>query len=134
MKDYVLNKDEQNIGFGWWIILFALPIFLTAIWGVANAYEKFENAIPGLFIIFGCALIGIFAPLNKKLKPSRNRKLAYDVIKMQVITGGIPIGFSIMGQVPFESVGKFYIGTLVMMVFSVIYIFFENRELSQRSK
>ena len=122
-----MNKDEKSIGFGWWIVFFALPIFFTAIWVMLSGHEKLVNAMPGLFILFGLFLLGIFGPLNKKLKPSRNRNLAYQVIKIQVIAGGMPIAASITEQVPFESIGKLYLGTLVVMLFAVGYMFFENK-------
>ena len=70
-----MNKDEKSIGFGWWVVLFALPIFFAAIWTMSNEYEKLGKAVPGLFAFFGVFLLGIFGPLNIKMNPSRNRNL-----------------------------------------------------------
>ena len=128
MKEYVLNKDEKSIGFGWWVVLFALPIFFAAIWTMSNEYEKLGKAVPGLFALFGVFLLGIFGPLNKKMKPSRNRNLAFDVLKIQVIAGVMPIATSITEQVPFESIGMLYLGTLVVMLFAVGYMVFADKK------
>jgi hypothetical protein len=128
MKEYVLNKDEKSIGFGWWVVLLALPIFFTTIWGMSSEYEKLGKAVPGLFALFGVFLLGIFGPLNKKMKPSRNRNLAFDVLKIQVIAGVMPIATSITEQVPFESIGMLYLGTLVVMLFAVGYMVFADKK------
>ena len=128
MKEYVLNKDEKSIGFGWWVVLFALPIFFAAIWGMSSEYEKLGKAVPGLFALFGVFLLGIFGPLNKKMKPSRNRNLAFDVLKIQVIAGAMPIATSITEQVPFESIGMLYLGTLMVMIFAVVHMVFTNKK------
>ena len=128
MKEYVLNKDEKSIGFGWWVVLFALPIFFAAIWMMSNEYEKLGKAVPGLFAFFGVFLLGIFGPLNIKMNPSRNRNLAFDVIKIQVMAGAMPIAFSITEQVPSESIGKLYLGTLVVMLFAVGYMVFADKK------
>ena len=123
-----MNKDEKSIGFGWWVVLFALPIFFAAIWMMSNEYEKLGKAVPGLFALFGVFLLGIFGPLNKKMKPSRNRNLAFDVLKIQVIAGVMPIATSITEQVPFESIGMLYLGTLVVMLFAVGYMVFADKK------
>ena len=123
-----MNKDEKSIGFGWWVVLLALPIFFTTIWGMSSEYEKLGKAVPGLFALFGVFLLGIFGPLNKKMKPSRNRNLAFDVLKIQVIAGVMPIATSITEQVPFESIGMLYLGTLVVMLFAVGYIVFADKK------
>ena len=123
-----MNKDEKSIGFGWWVVLFALPIFFAAIWTMSNEYEKLGKAVPGLFALFGVFLLGIFGPLNKKMKPSRNRNLAFDVLKIQVIAGVMPIATSITEQVPFESIGMLYLGTLVVMLFAVGYMVFADKK------
>lgn len=123
-----MNKDEKSIGFGWWVVLLALPIFFTTIWGMSSEYEKLGKAVPGLFALFGVFLLGIFGPLNKKMKPSRNRKLAFDVLKIQVIAGVMPIATSITEQVPFESIGMLYLGTLVVMLFAVGYMVFADKK------
>ena len=123
-----MNKDEKSIGFGWWVVLLALPIFFTTIWGMSSEYEKLGKAVPGLFALFGVFLLGIFGPLNKKMKPSRNRNLAFDVIKIQVMAGAMPIAFSITEQVPSESIGKLYLGTLVVMLFAVGYMVFADKK------
>lgn len=128
MKEYVLNKDEKSIGFGWWVVLFALPIFFVAIWMMSNEYEKLGKAVPGLFAFFGVFLLCIFGPLNIKMKPSKNRNLAFDVIKIQVMAGAMPIAFSITEQVPSESIGKLYLGTLVVMLFAVGYMVFADKK------
>ena len=128
MKEYVLNKDEKSIGFGWWVVLLALPIFFTTIWGMSSEYEKLGKAVPGLFALFGVFLLGIFGPLNKKMKPSRNRNLAFDVLKIQVIAGVMPIATSITEQVPFESTGMLYLGTLMVMIFAVVHMVFTNKK------
>ena len=128
MKEYVLNKDEKSIGFGWWVVLLALPIFFTTIWGMSSEYEKLGKAVPGLFALFGVFLLGIFGPLNKKMKPSRNRNLAFDVLKIQVIAGVMPIATSITEQVPFESIGMLYLGTLMVMIFAVVHMVFTNKK------
>ncbi len=128
MKEYVLNKDEKSIGFGWWVVLLALPIFFTTIWGMSSEYEKLGKAVPGLFALFGVFLLGIFGPLNKKMKPSRNRNLAFDVLKIQVIAGAMPIATSITEQVPFESIGMLYLGTLMVMIFAVVHMVFTNKK------
>ena len=128
MKEYVLNKDEKSIGFGWWVVLLALPIFFTTIWGMSSEYEKLGKAVPGLFALFGVFLLGIFGPLNKKMKPSRNRNLAFDVLKIQVIAGVMPIATSITEQVPFESIGMLYLGTLLVMLFAVGYMVFADKK------
>ena len=128
MKEYVLNKDEKSIGFGWLVVLLALPIFFTTIWGMSSEYEKLGKAVPGLFALFGVFLLGIFGPLNKKMKPSRNRNLAFDVLKIQVIAGVMPIATSITEQVPFESIGMLYLGTLVVMLFAVGYMVFADKK------
>ena len=121
-----MSKDEKSIGFGWWVVLFALPIFFAAIWVMANEYEKFEKAVPGLFVLFGLFLLCIFGPLTEKIKPSRNRELAYEVIKIQMVAGGMPIAASITGSVPSESVGTLYLGTLTVMIFcSGLYGFYK---------
>ena len=123
-----MNKDEKSIGFGWWVVLFALPIFFAAIWMMSNEYEKLGKAVPGLFAFFGVFLLGIFGPLNIKMNPSRNRNLAFDVIKIQVMAGAMPIAFSITEQVPSESIGKLYLGTLVVMLFAVGYMVFADKK------
>ena len=123
-----MNKDEKSIGFGWWVVLFALPIFFAAIWTMSNEYEKLGKAVPGLFALFGVFLLGIFGPLNKKMKPSRNRNLAFDVLKIQVIAGAMPIATSITEQVPFESTGMLYLGTLMVMIFAVVHMVFTNKK------
>ena len=123
-----MNKDEKSIGFGWWVVLLALPIFFTTIWGMSSEYEKLGKAVPGLFAFFGVFLLGIFGPLNIKMNPSRNRNLAFDVLKIQVIAGVMPIATSITEQVPFESIGMLYLGTLVVMLFAVGYMFFEDKK------
>ena len=123
-----MNKDEKSIGFGWWVVLFALPIFFAAIWTMSNEYEKLGKAVPGLFALFGVFLLGIFGPLNKKMKPSRNRNLAFDVLKIQVIAGVMPIATSITEQVPFESIGMLYLGTLMVMIFAVVHMVFTNKK------
>ncbi len=123
-----MNKDEKSIGFGWWVVLLALPIFFTTIWGMSSEYEKLGKAVPGLFALFGVFLLGIFGPLNKKMKPSRNRNLAFDVLKIQVIAGVMPIATSITEQVPFESIGMLYLGTLVVMLFAVGYMVFADKK------
>ena len=123
-----MNKDEKSIGFGWWVVLLALPIFFTTIWGMSSEYEKLGKAVPGLFALFGVFLLGIFGPLNKKMKPSRNRNLAFDVLKIQVIAGALPIATSITEQVPFESIGMLYLGTLVVMLFAVGYMVFADKK------
>ena len=123
-----MNKDEKSIGFGWWVVLLALPIFFTTIWGMSSEYEKLGKAVPGLFALFGVFLLGIFGPLNKKMKPSRNRNLAFDVLKIQVIAGAMPIAASITEQVPSESIGKLYLGTLVVMLFAVGYMVFADKK------
>ena len=123
-----MNKDEKSIGFGWWVVLLALPIFFTTIWGMSSEYEKLGKAVPGLFALFGVFLLGIFGPLNKKMKPSRNRNLAFDVLKIQVIAGVMPIATSITEQVPFESIGMLYLGTLVVMLFAVGYKVFADKK------
>ena len=123
-----MNKDEKSIGFGWWVVLFALPIFFAAIWTMSNEYEKLGKAVPGLFAFFGVFLLGIFGPLNIKMKPSKNRNLAFDVIKIQVMAGAMPIAFSITEQVPSESIGKLYLGTLVVMLFAVGYMVFADKK------
>ena len=123
-----MNKDEKSIGFGWWVVLLALPIFFTAIWGMSSEYEKLGKAVPGLFALFGVFLLGIFGPLNKKMKPSRNRNLAFDVLKIQVIAGVMPIATSITEQVPFESTGMLYLGTLMVMIFAVVHMVFTNKK------
>ena len=123
-----MNKDEKSIGFGWWVVLLALPIFFTTIWGMSSEYEKLGKAVPGLFALFGVFLLGIFGPLNKKMKPSRNRNLAFDVLKIQVIAGAMPIATSITEQVPFESIGMLYLGTLVVMLFAVGYMVFADKK------
>ena len=128
MKEYVLNKDEKSIGFGWWVVLLALPIFFTTIWGMSSEYEKLGKAVPGLFALFGVFLLGIFGPLNKKMKPSRNRNLAFDVLKIQVIAGAMPIATSITEQVPFELIGMLYLGTLMVMIFAVVHMVFTNKK------
>ena len=123
-----MNKDEKSIGFGWWVVLLALPIFFTTIWGMSSEYEKLGKAVPGLFALFGVFLLGIFGPLNKKMKPSRNRNLAFEVLKIQVIAGVMPIATSITEQVPFESIGMLYLGTLVVMLFAVGYMVFADKK------
>ena len=123
-----MNKDEKSIGFGWWVVLLALPIFFTTIWGMSSEYEKLGKAVPGLFALFGVFLLGIFGPLKKKMKPSRNRNLAFDVLKIQVIAGVMPIATSITEQVPFESIGMLYLGTLVVMLFAVGYMVFADKK------
>ena len=123
-----MNKDEKSIGFGWWVVLLALPIFFTTIWGMSSEYEKLGKAVPGLFALFGVFLLGIFGPLNKKMKPSRNRNLAFDVLKIQVIAGAMPIATSITEQVPFESIGMLYLGTLMVMIFAVVHMVFTNKK------
>ena len=123
-----MNKDEKSIGFGWLVVLLALPIFFTTIWGMSSEYEKLGKAVPGLFALFGVFLLGIFGPLNKKMKPSRNRNLAFDVLKIQVIAGVMPIATSITEQVPFESIGMLYLGTLVVMLFAVGYMVFADKK------
>ena len=123
-----MNKDEKSIGFGWWVVLLALPIFFTTIWGMSSEYEKLGKAVPGLFALFGVFLLGIFGPLNKKMKPSRNRNLAFDVLKIQVIAGAMSIATSITEQVPFESIGMLYLGTLVVMLFAVGYMVFADKK------
>ena len=123
-----MNKDEKSIGFGWWVVLLALPIFFTTIWGMSSEYEKLGKAVPGLFALFGVFLLGIFGPLNKKMKPSRNRNLAFDVLKIQVIAGALPIATSITEQVPFESTGMLYLGTLMVMIFAVVHMVFTNKK------
>ena len=123
-----MNKDEKSIGFGWWVVLLALPIFFTTIWGMSSEYEKLGKAVPGLFALFGVFLLGIFGPLNKKMKPSRNRNLAFDVLKIQVIAGVMPIATSITEQVPFESIGMLYLGTLMVMIFAVVNMVFTNKK------
>ena len=123
-----MKKDEKSIGFGWWVVLLALPIFFTTIWGMSSEYEKLGKAVPGLFALFGVFLLGIFGPLNKKMKPSRNRNLAFDVLKIQVIAGVMPIATSITEQVPFESIGMLYLGTLVVMLFAVGYMVFADKK------
>ena len=123
-----MNKDEKSIGFGWWVVLLALPIFFTTIWGMSSEYEKLGKAVPGLFALFGVFLLGIFGPLNKKMKPSRNRNLAFDVLKIQVIAGVMPIATSITEQVPFESIGMLYLGTLMVMIFAVVHMVFTNKK------
>ena len=123
-----MNKDEKSIGFGWWVVLLALPIFFTTIWGMSSEYEKLGKAVPGLFALFGVFLLGIFGPLNKKMKPSRNRNLAFDVLKIQVIAGVMPIATSITEQVPFESTGMLYLGTLMVMIFAVVHMVFTNKK------
>lgn len=123
-----MNKDEKSIGFGWWVVLFALPIFFTAIWMMSNEFEKLGKAVPGLFAFFGVFLLCIFGPLNIKMKPSKNRNLAFDVIKIQVMAGAMPIAFSITEQVPSESIGKLYLGTLVVMLFAVGYMVFADKK------
>ena len=128
MKEYVLNKDEKSIGFGWWVVLLALPIFFTTIWGMSSEYEKLGKAVPGLLAFFGVFLLGIFGPLNIKMNPSRNRNLAFDVLKIQVIAGVMPIATSITEQVPFESIGMLYLGTLVVMLFAVGYMVFADKK------
>ena len=123
-----MNKDEKSIGFGWWVVLFALPIFFVAIWMMSNEYEKLGKAVPGLFAFFGVFLLCIFGPLNIKMKPSKNRNLAFDVIKIQVMAGAMPIAFSITEQVPSESICKLYLGTLVVMLFAVGYMVFADKK------
>ena len=123
-----MNKDEKSIGFGWWVVLLALPIFFTTIWGMSSEYEKLGKAVPGLFALFGVFLLGIFGPLNKKMKPSRNRNLAFDVLKIQVIAGVMPIATSITEQVPFELIGMLYLGTLMVMIFAVVHMVFTNKK------
>ena len=123
-----MNKDEKSIGFGWWVVLFALPIFFVEIWMMSNEYEKLGKAVPGLFAFFGVFLLCIFGPLNIKMKPSKNRNLAFDVIKIQVMAGAMPIAFSITEQVPSESIGKLYLGTLVVMLFAVGYMVFADKK------
>ena len=123
-----MNKDEKSIGFGWWVVLLALPIFFTTIWGMSSEYEKLGKAVPGLFALFGVFLLGIFGPLNKKMKPSRNRNLAFDVLKIQVIAGAMPIATSITEQVPFELIGMLYLGTLMVMIFAVVHMVFTNKK------
>ena len=119
-----MNKDGESISFGiglgWWLVLFALPIFFTAI------VVMEIKAIPSLFIFFGVFLLGIFSPLNKKLKPSKNRELVYQVIKIQVIAGGMPIAASIALQMPSDSIAALYLGTLMVMVFAVVYRIFDK--------
>ena len=123
-----MKKKKKSIGFGWWVVLLALPIFFTTIWGMSSEYEKLGKAVPGLFALFGVFLLGIFGPLNKKMKPSRNRNLAFDVLKIQVIAGAMPIATSITEQVPFESIGVLYLGTLVVMLFAVVHMVFTNKK------
>ena len=128
MKEYVLNKDEKSIGFGWWVVLLAVPIFFTAIWGMSSVFDILGSGVAGLLAFFGVFLLGIFGPLNKKMKPSRNRNLAFDVLKIQVIAGAMPIATSITEQVPFESIGMLYLGTLMVMIFAVVHMVFTNKK------
>lgn len=128
MKEYVLNKEEKSIGFGWWIILFALPIFLTAIWGVANAYEKFQNAIPGLFIIIGCILTMILAPLNKLWNSSRNRTNVYEIVRAQVVSGGLPMSLAIVGEVRFSTDVFYLVSLICMLIVVLVYLIVDDKE------
>ena len=95
---------------------------------MANAYEKFQNAIPGLFIIIGCILTMILAPLNKLWNSSRNRINVYEVVRAQVVSGGLPMSLAIVGEVRF-STDVFYLVSLIgMLIVVLVYLIVDDKE------
>ena len=68
------------------------------------------------------------APLNKLWNSSRNRTNVYEVVRAQVVSGGLPMSLAIVGEVRF-STDVFYLVSLIgMLIVVLVYLIVDDKE------